>query len=653
MSAKAKVDAFANKIYNQIKNFNQLVNKPLLSWSSVEETKDYYGILAPLESYMNVSSGRLFDHVWDCIEVGDVVIGRVTSKLERGLSVCLLCFDAGKSQEIESLEISARCPRSEIPTVNNHEDPLSRFSINDLVRARIINAQKQDEYLIISFRSDSKCKHELKFGIISEDTLPIGYKRLCSGRNSYDKVLHFSTGFYNPNVISYLKNRLIPGNFKSLIKEVQNFSCPINELAPALRKRQSSKVASRSVAKGINFYRKGLMLEALQELNHALELDPSNVDALVARGALYANKRTFVKAIVDFEKALSLDQLNKNAKKYLVETLVERAKCIELEIEDIAQVKEASRLYKRALELDSDCSDAKAALGFLEKKEKKFTKKLHRDSSTDSVSSNENQSKNHKSGKTDTILKVRQLLEHDVGSSTKRKRRKSPKSSSSSTSSSSSGSISSSSSSSSSSCSSSSDSSPRLPAKRRRTSSSQKGRSLSERSKRSSRYSSSDYFSDNEKSKGISSNRRQKKSSLESRNNSLRKRSADHTNQKRPPDHKRSSNTRKSCDYSRSLQASSARHNYHCSTFKNPEFQFSDFNRRKSTADEYRDSKRFERRRSESSRSNNYEQNSCESNVSTISPGHHPNVPITKITKDNFSSILDQISKFEKRKSLK
>ena len=45
----------------------------------------------------------------------------------------------------------------------------------------------------------------------------------------------------------------------------------------------------RSVAAGVSCFKEGSIVEAMQHLNKALKLDPENVEALVARGALYVH----------------------------------------------------------------------------------------------------------------------------------------------------------------------------------------------------------------------------------------------------------------------------------------------------------------------------------------------------------------------------
>ena len=53
-----------------------------------------------------------------------------------------------------------------------------------------------------------------------------------------------------------------------------------------------------------------------------MHIDPENVEAFVARGALYANKGNLKTAIKDFEEALKINKVHLNARKYMCETLL-------------------------------------------------------------------------------------------------------------------------------------------------------------------------------------------------------------------------------------------------------------------------------------------------------------------------------------------
>lgn len=61
---------------------------------------------------------------------------------------------------------------------------------------------------------------------------------------------------------------------------------PDNERSEALRKAQMCKWAHKSVADGVAHFKQNQHEEAFQCLNKALQIDPENVEAFVAKGAL-------------------------------------------------------------------------------------------------------------------------------------------------------------------------------------------------------------------------------------------------------------------------------------------------------------------------------------------------------------------------------
>merc|ERR1712226_857756 len=95
--------------------------------------------------------------------------------------------------------------------------------------------------------------------------------------------------------------------------------------AKQLRKKQNATASYRHVSKGVKHFKAGETSEAFQCLNAALRIDVENVEGFVARGALYANHGSLIKAIEDFEMALQLRKDHKNAVKYLHETLLSLA----------------------------------------------------------------------------------------------------------------------------------------------------------------------------------------------------------------------------------------------------------------------------------------------------------------------------------------
>ena len=408
------ISSFVDKI-SRIRH-NAKSSGDLLPWSQNENIKDFYGVTAPLECFMKISKEELYSQFWDLVEEGDTVIGRIISKTCDGLNVAIICFDADKSFCAENLKITAFCQKSSMPLVNNHDDPLSRYKDGDLVRGDVLLVDRKKHDISISFSKRHK-KFDLEYGQITDEDLPVSYKRTLSNE-SYDRMLSMTTGFYNPNVIVYLSKRLISNPKKSFVTELDNLHYGEKDCASGLRKCQSSRIAKRCVKMGIDFFHNGQTIEALQELNRALDLDPSNIDALVARGAIFANKSASLKAIADFEFAIKLDPKNKNAKKYLIEVLLNRAKSIQEDLNDLEKIIEVEKLYSKVLAMDPACQEANHGLVRLKKCDA-YSKLKYASSD---YSSTPNSSPND--GHTATINKVKRLLEKEKHLITPHKKRR-------------------------------------------------------------------------------------------------------------------------------------------------------------------------------------------------------------------------------------
>ncbi|CAF91308.1 unnamed protein product, partial [Tetraodon nigroviridis] len=130
------------------------------------------------------------------------------------------------------------------------------------------------------------------------------------------------------------------------------------DFASVIRKKQSASWALKCVRSGVDHFKHGRHVDAMNEYNKALDIDKNNVEALVARGALYANKGSILKAIADFELALENCPDHRNAKKYLCQTLVERGR----QLEEQEKLVTAEGLYRRALALDDANAEAQEAL---------------------------------------------------------------------------------------------------------------------------------------------------------------------------------------------------------------------------------------------------------------------------------------------------
>ncbi|KAG2463333.1 TTC14 protein, partial [Polypterus senegalus] len=317
-----------------------------------DEMAETYAVMPPLEQFMEVASCDRRDLFFRDLERGDVVIGRINSIREFGFFLTLICLKTGLIRDIEDLEITALCPLRDVPSLGTHEDPLSYYHIGDLIQAGVKDIDRYHAKLTVSLQSSSlppDLSH-LKLGVISVDDMPAHYRLSVdvssSTTETYENVLQSTTGFANPSVVEFLLGKL-----------------GLSETEPPslMRGLQSVKI-------GVDHFKSGRHVEAMNEYNKALEIDTCNVEALVARGALYATKGSLSKAIEDFELALENCSTHRNAKKYLCQTLVERGR----------QLKQKR---KRSSSSTSSSSSSSADSSSSSHKKGKKRKRKHSDSS--------------------------------------------------------------------------------------------------------------------------------------------------------------------------------------------------------------------------------------------------------------------------------
>ncbi|XP_076879957.1 tetratricopeptide repeat protein 14 isoform X2 [Brachyhypopomus gauderio] len=333
---------------------------------SQEGSKELYAVMPPLEQFMEVPYEDRRDFFYRDVERGDMVIGRITSIRDFGFFVNLICTAGGLERDIEDLEITGLCPVRDVPSSGIHDDPLSYFQVGDLIRAGVKDVDRYHEKLTISLCASSLAPklNKIKLGVISKEDLPLHYirgeKAASDSGETYERLLKSSLGFSNPSSVDYLLGKLgiIDTKSSSLMRGLQSKHFKEEDFASAIRKKQSASWALKCVKAGVDHFKSGRHVEAMNEYNKALEIDTNNVEALVARGALYATKGSLVKAIGDFELALDTCPTHRNAKKYLCQTLVERGG----QLEEEEKLVTAEGLYKKAIALDGTFQEAEDAL---------------------------------------------------------------------------------------------------------------------------------------------------------------------------------------------------------------------------------------------------------------------------------------------------
>ncbi|KAL4630751.1 tetratricopeptide repeat protein 14 isoform X2 [Arapaima gigas] len=333
-------------------------------WS--EDTQEPYAIMPPLELFMDVLFEERRDLFYRDVERGDIVVGRINSIRDFGFFITLICTGGGLEREIEDLELTALCPIREVPSNGNHDDPLSYYQVGDLIRAGVKDIDRYHGKVTVSLQpfSLSPSLAKLKLGVISAEDLPLHYSRglkvASSSSETYEKVLESSLGFSNPSNVEFLLGKLgiSETHPPSLMRGLQSKNFCKEDYGTAIKKKQSASWALKCVKIGVDHFKSGRHVEAMNEYNKALEMDADNVEALVARGALYATKGSLVKAMDDFELALKSCPSHRNAKKYLCQTLVERGG----QLEEEEKLVTAESLYRKALALDDTFKEAEDAL---------------------------------------------------------------------------------------------------------------------------------------------------------------------------------------------------------------------------------------------------------------------------------------------------
>ncbi|KAM7011870.1 tetratricopeptide repeat protein 14 [Tautogolabrus adspersus] len=331
-----------------------------------EDDAEPYAVMPPLELFMEASFEERRVMLYRDLEKGDIVVGRINNIREYGFFLTLLCTAGGLKRDIEDLELSALCHIREIPSTGSHDDPLSYYQIGDFIRAAVKDIDRYQEKVTVSLLQaslSSKMEH-VKLGVVPREELPIHYSRsvraAADSSETYECILQSCHGYHNPSVVDYLLEKVgISDNHPpSMMRGLQSKLFQEEDFASVIRKKQSASWALKCVRAGVNHFKHGRHVEAMNEYNKALDIDTNNVEALVARGALYANKGSIMKAITDFEVALENCPDHRNAKKYLCQTLVERGK----QLEEQEKLVTAEGLYRKALSLDDLNPEAKEAL---------------------------------------------------------------------------------------------------------------------------------------------------------------------------------------------------------------------------------------------------------------------------------------------------
>lgn len=328
----------------------------LLANNKQKQCEDFeensFTVMPPYEVFGNTNKEMKLKHFLNELSEGEIIITSIASKTS-GLILKVLCTYTEPIRCVSDINVRGFCPTS-----------IPGLSIGDNLCCEVLEVVPEACKLVCGIKG-IKCHKKYKdlLGLFNMENCPQTFKYFHAGKNdeSYDSMLRNSTGFKNPSSICNLE--LITGlsDDRYSILPALSGSFPEKEIALELRKVQSAQWAIQSVSDGIKYFKAGQHSEAFLCLNKALTIDSLNVEAYVARGALYANLSRFQKAIEDLKSALKINPKHVNGRKYLGETLMGYARTLESQ----NKLEEALQYYQECLQVMPDHDEAKASIEYL------------------------------------------------------------------------------------------------------------------------------------------------------------------------------------------------------------------------------------------------------------------------------------------------
>ncbi|XP_065828659.1 tetratricopeptide repeat protein 14-like isoform X2 [Oscarella lobularis] len=339
-----------------------------LDWSQESKEDVSYGKCFPLEMHLGISPEERVEKFFQDIRVGAIILGHVMQvNILQGIFIQILEISVGPNRHVKDLGLQALCPPSEVQQQSqadevSHSSPLDDIKKGDYVRGVIYSIMNGN--FLVSFRQWRLPPNlkDLELGLLSEEDVEVCVKR---AKIEYDPGLSLSeelsksAGFTNPHCVENLKNYVgIPPSleFSSFLNSMRTIKtdCFYDEL----RSQQSHRQAMDLVASGVSHLKSGKSEKAIKHFDQALQIEPENVEAYVARGALHANDNNYSEAIKDFKSALKFNSSHKNAKKYLAETLDALGNSLVKK----RSYREALGYFKDALDVNPNLDSAKESL---------------------------------------------------------------------------------------------------------------------------------------------------------------------------------------------------------------------------------------------------------------------------------------------------
>eukprot|EP00095_Tigriopus_kingsejongensis_P007756 maker-scaffold1691_size31027-snap-gene-0.7 protein:Tk07756 transcript:maker-scaffold1691_size31027-snap-gene-0.7-mRNA-1 annotation:"tetratricopeptide repeat protein 14-like protein" len=341
--------------------------------ASGSKSADIFPIRSPLECYSPQP------HLEARVELffrealsGVPMYARVAFVNPSGLLLNFLGFHpAVKNRRfIADMKMKSICPVNE--TVGEDLATARAFQPDDVVCVTILEANSEKRRVLVSMKEEGlapKYLDQVRLGLADPGDAP---SEGPSPMTDLDAELRASLQFINPSSVQVMAENMGLSHHGSSLMPSLRAPIPEDQTAPVLRRRQNAQWAFNHVASGIRHFKAGQNIEAFQCLNQALKIDSINVEALVARGALYANNGSLERAIQDFDEALTINPHHKNALKYISETLVALGRSLE-EANDLLK---ALAAYEKITRFVPDHKEARESVIYLSAKMREVTANL-------------------------------------------------------------------------------------------------------------------------------------------------------------------------------------------------------------------------------------------------------------------------------------
>ncbi|XP_037946164.1 tetratricopeptide repeat protein 14 homolog [Teleopsis dalmanni] len=336
---------------------------------NAEKAKSYAAVLPPYEVFVNKHKDKVrrWRCILDAIKPGDLIYVAITKAPKPGSAIKVqpLCTAPPLVRHLDDIPTKAflqQVSTAKLP-LDEHGKPRC-FAVNDHVYCEVLEISVDADRLLLGIENVFPKNGNVRLGLVNAHNLPSYYKKSIKRvSDNYEENLLKSSEAQNPNydVLFEMNGLDVDDNF-SLMSSLK-YGFQKKDYAKELRQAQAYKWAFRSVAEGIDYFKQGKQLEAFQCLNKALIIDPRNEEGLVARGALYANKGSFLKAIEDFDSAMKIKPEHANARKYMGETLV----ALGHSYKEDNRLEEAIKAYTDCLNLIPNHEQARLSLEAIQK----------------------------------------------------------------------------------------------------------------------------------------------------------------------------------------------------------------------------------------------------------------------------------------------